>query len=102
MKRPQILLLVRSWGLRKFQRVVDWKCPPGGTRQNPQPLGAVTVNTVPQPSTPASYSIRASVKKHVRIKRPLAERLRRAAEEEEMTEREFIRRVLEKALPRAA
>ena len=102
MKRPQILLLVRSWGLRKFQRVVDWKCPPGGTRQNPQPLGAVTVNTVPQPSTPASYSIRASVKKHVRIKRPLAERLRLAAAEKEMTESEFIRRVLENALPRAA
>jgi len=60
------------------------------------------VNTVPQPSTSATYSIRASVKKHVRIKRPLAERLRRAAAEEEMTESEFIRRVLEKALPRAA
>ena len=102
MKRPQILLLVKSWGLRKFHRVVDWKCPPGGTHQNPQPLGVVTVNTVPQPSTPATYSIRASVKKHVRIKRPLAERLRLAAAEKEMTESEFIRRVLENALPRAA
>lgn len=65
-------------------------------------LGVVTVNTVPQPSTPATYSIRASVKKHVRIKRPLAERLRLAAAEKEMTESEFIRRVLENALPRAA
>jgi len=65
-------------------------------------LGVVTVNTVPQPSTPATYSILASVKKHVRIKRPLAERLRLAAAEKEMTESEFIRRVLENALPRAA
>lgn len=60
------------------------------------------MNTVPQPSTPATYSVRSSVKKHVRIKRPLAERLRLAAAEKEMTESEFIRRVLENALPRAA
>ena len=102
MKGPQNLHLVKRWGLRKFRGVVDWKCPPGGTHLRPQPLGVVTVNTVPQPSTPASYSIRASVKKHVRIKRPLAERLRLAAAEKEMTESEFIRRVLENALPRAA
>lgn len=69
---------------------------------NPSNFGVATVNAATHPSSPPTYSIRASVKKHVRIKRPLAERLRLAAAENEMTESEFIRRALETALPRAA
>jgi hypothetical protein len=87
---PQFSCLVKNRGLRKAPGVVEWKCPHVG-HTKPFTFGVATVNAATHPSSLPTYSIRASVKSTFGST-PLAERLRLAAAENEMTESEFIRR----------
>jgi len=54
----------------------------------------------PQPSAPRSP--RASVKLQFRVEQALAKRVKQAASDAELTDSEWLRRLIDRALPRAA